>query len=189
MEHSGNSNSFRDAAWRLSVAFAAGGDSAREEDRQRVRSALLMILFFRYSSLGAAEICEIADETVKRLLEESEEQGHGLDNASGWLRRTAINQALDHLKRVRVEPLEDGSLEDELSTRLQERLESDDQVKRGLAVAIEKGDEVTVQVITEYLDVADEEPGFPSSRAVAERCGRSHTTVLEALKKFRGYVE
>jgi DNA-directed RNA polymerase specialized sigma24 family protein len=189
MEHSGNSSSFKDAARRLSAAFAADGDSPYEEDREQVRSALLMVLFIRFSSLGAAEICEVADETVKRLLEESRRQGRSLDNASAWLRRVAINLALDHLKRVREEPLEDENVEDELSTRLLERLESDDQVKRGLAIAIEKRDEVVVQVVTAYLDLADEEPGFPSSRAVADRCGRSHTTVQETLKRFRGYIE
>jgi DNA-directed RNA polymerase specialized sigma24 family protein len=185
----GDSDSFKDAAQRLSAALAAGDYPLREEDRERVRSGLLMILFIRYSYLGAAELCEIADEAVERLLKESQLQGGALDKASAWLRKTAINLAIDQLRRVRVDRLDDETVEDELSARLVERLESNDQVKRGLAIAIAKRDEVAVQVITAYLDLADEESGFPSSRAVAERCGYSHTTVQEALKRFRRYIE
>lgn len=187
--HSGDSGTFKDATRRLSAAFAADGDLPRDADRERVRSGLLMILFIRFSSLGAAELCEIADEAVTRLLEESRRQGRSLDKASAWLRRTAINLAIDRLRRIREDRLDDETVEDELSGRLLKQLESNDQVKRGLAIAIEKRDEVAVQVVTDYLDLADEESGFPSSRAVAKRCGYSHTTVQEALKRFRRYVE
>jgi DNA-directed RNA polymerase specialized sigma24 family protein len=154
-----------------------------------VRSGLLILLFVRYSYLGAAELCEIADEAVARLLEESRRQGRSLDNTSAWLRRTAKNLAIDRLRRHREEPLDNETLEDELSGRLLERFESNDQVKRGLAIAIEEGDEVAVHVVTDYLDIADEESGFPSSRAVAKRCGYSHTTVQDALKRFRRYIQ
>jgi DNA-directed RNA polymerase specialized sigma24 family protein len=187
--HWSDSNSFKDAVQRLSAALAADGNSPREEDRERVRSGLLMILFIRFSPLGASEICEIADEAVARLLAESRRQGHALDKASAWLRRTALNLAIDRLRRTRVEPLEDEAVEDEYSARLLEKLESDDQVKRGLMIAIEKRDEVAVRVVTAYLDLADEISGSPSTRAVAKRCSYSHTTVQEALKRFRLYVE
>jgi DNA-directed RNA polymerase specialized sigma24 family protein len=150
---------------------------------------LLTILFSRFSSLGPAELCEIADEAVKRLLEESQRQGRTLDNAAAWLRKTASNLAIDRVRRAREDRLDDESIGDEWSARVLERFESNDQVKRGLAIAIEKRDYVAVHVVTDYLDLAAEESGFPSSRAVAERCGYSHTTVLEALKRFRRYME
>jgi DNA-directed RNA polymerase specialized sigma24 family protein len=177
------------AAQRLSAAFAADGSQAREEDHERVRTALLTVLVVKVSALGATEICDVADEATTRLLEESRRQGRALDHAFAWLRRTATNLAIDRLRRLRLDSLDDDSIEDELPARLLEQLESSDQVKAGLKVAIEENDIVVVQVITDYLDLADERDGFPSSREVAERCGYSHSTVLEALKRFARYIE
>lgn len=187
--HSREPGNFKDAARRLSAAFAADGDRPRGADSEHVRSAVLKILFIRFSGLGTTELFEIADESIARLLEESRRQGHALENASAWLRRTAMNLALDRLRRVRDESLDDETVEDDLSARQLERFEDKDQVSRGIGVAIEERDEIAVQVVTDYLDLADEEGRFPSSRAVARRCGYSHTTVQEALKRFRGYLE
>jgi DNA-directed RNA polymerase specialized sigma24 family protein len=185
---SDDSDGVGEAAQRLSAAFAADGSRVREEDYERVRSALLTVLLVRASSLGAAELCEVADEATTRLLEESRRQGRALDSSFAWLRTTAVNLAIDRLRRGRVAPLEDESIEDELPARLREKFESKDQVLRGLDVAIAKHDDIVVQVVTDYLDLADEGTGFPSSREVAERCGYSHTTVLDTLKRFARYL-
>lgn len=183
--------SFGACAQRLSAAFALDGDEPPGRDADRVRSALLTILIARYLSLGVTELHEIVDESLTRLVNESRRQGRALDSAAGWLRTTAANLALDQLKAPRKEALDDRShaIEDEFAARLLERLASDDQIKSGMHVAIEEGDDVAVRIVIEYLDLADEMPGSPSTRAVAERSGYSHTTVQEALKRFRRYVQ
>jgi len=183
--------SFEECARRLSAAFAVDGSQPHSEDRDRVRSSLLTILVARFHALGVTELYEVADEAMTRLLKESRRQGNALDSASGWLVRTATRLALDQFKTPRRESLDDSdaAIEDEFTARLIERLESDDQVSRGLRHAVEAGDEVAVQVVGDYLDLADEMTGFPSSRAVAQRCPYSHTTVQEALSRFRQYVE
>lgn len=184
-----NSDSLRDTAQRLSKACAADGEQVDRGDFERVRSGLLAVLFAHFSSLGAAGLCDIADEALARLTAESRRQGRALEKAFAWLSRVATNLAIDELRRAREDELDDETMEDEHPARLVEKLERDDQVKRGLDIAIEKRDEVVVQVVTEYLDLARELDGFPSSRAVAKRCNYSHTTVQEALRRFRDYVE
>lgn len=183
-------DSFTASAQRLSGAFALDGDEPPSRDVERVKSALLLILLARFGPLGAAELCDIADEAIARLLNESRRQGRALDNAAGWLRTTARNLAHDRFKGPQLETLDDHeAVEDEFATRLLERLTSDDQVKRGLRAAVKAGDDVAVRVVVDYLDLADEMSGSPSTRAVAERCGYSHTTVQEVLKRFRRYLK
>jgi hypothetical protein len=42
-------------------------------------------------------------------------------------------------------------------------------------------------VVTVWLDMAQERGKEPSSRRVAERTGVSHTSVNQALRRFRSY--
>jgi hypothetical protein len=186
-------NSFTACARRLSAAFVLDGDKEPpSSDFERVQSGLTKILFARFhSSLGEADLCEICDESTARLLNESRRQGRALDNAAGWLRTTAVNLALDKLKSPRMEPLDDHepTIKDEFEARLLERLTSDDQVARALQATIEGGEDIVVRIVCDYLDLAEEMPGSPSTREVAERCGYSHTTVGEALKRFGHYLK
>lgn len=186
-------DSFAACAARLSVAFAVdGGEEPASSDLERVRSGLMTIVLAGFhTSLGGAELCEIGDEAIARLLKESRRQGRGLDQAAAWLRTTATHLAIDRLRTSHSEALDghEPTIKDEFEARSLERLASDNQVKQGLLIAIEAGDYVDVRIVCEYLDLAYEMPGSPTTRQVAERCGYSHTTVAEALKRFGRYLK
>ena len=113
-----------------------------------------------------------------------------LDNAAGWLRKVTINIAIDRLRSQAHESLSDypETAEDDIATRLLDRIVTDDQVRHGLKKAIEEGDEMVVRVVGDWLDLAREFGYCPSSRTVAERCGYSHTTVQAALRRFSRYL-
>jgi DNA-directed RNA polymerase specialized sigma24 family protein len=58
-------------------------------------------------------------------------------------------------------------------------------VVAALRAHVQANDERTVTIITKWLDAADELGRAPSTREVAELTGVSHTTVAQALHRFR----
>jgi hypothetical protein len=78
--------------------------------------------------------------------------------------------------------------DDDETARLLDRAAGKQSIQLGIEEAIRAGDSVAVHVVTEWLDLAEETGETPPSRTVAERCGCSHTTVNQALTRFRGYL-
>jgi DNA-directed RNA polymerase specialized sigma24 family protein len=183
------SSSFSDSAKRLSTAFALDGLEVDRRDHERVREGLRRSLVSRFHTLGADELLDIVDEAVTRLLRESRRQSRALENPASWLVRTATNRAVDRTRILAHERFpEDEGHDDDETARLIARVVDHDMLSNGIDTAIRRGDRVCVQVVTAWLDLATETGESPSSRAVGERCGYSHTTVNNALSRFQSYL-
>ncbi|MET9925465.1 MULTISPECIES: sigma factor [unclassified Streptomyces] len=73
-------------------------------------------------------------------------------------------------------------------TKLLDELASADSVRRALALAHAEGDQMVLDVIAAWLDLAHRNGMEPTSRAVAQEVGISKTTVANALLRFRRYL-
>lgn len=183
------SSAFSESAKRLSVAFAMDGHEVARRDHEHVREGLRRSLVSRFHTLGADELLDIIDETIARLLRESRRQSGALDNPAGWLVKTAHNRAVDRMRSLAREQLaQEDRHDDDESARLISRVADHDMLSQGIETAIRCGDRVCVHVVTAWLDLASETADSPSSRAVGKRCGCSHTTVNDALSRFRSYL-
>jgi DNA-directed RNA polymerase specialized sigma24 family protein len=182
--------SVSEAARRLSAYFASAGSEPSAADHERVRAALQMFLLAQFPALGAAELLDVVDETVARLLEASREQGRSLEHPSAWLFTVARREAIDRLRRDRSEPLEEGHLveDDDRLAALIDRNASRTVIEGAFRRAYAANDHVAVRVVMAWLDTAEAVGSEPSSRTLAEEIGYSHTTINEALARFRGYV-
>lgn len=139
------------------------------------------------------------DEVVQGMLTHLLERGKRLadtpvENAWGYLLRATRNAAIDAIrarKRQRQVPLdavpEPPSSEDAIA-QLIDRDASHGAVLASLRSYVAAGDELTVRIITVWLDAADELGRSPSTREVASRVGVSHTSVAQALTRFRSRV-
>jgi hypothetical protein len=78
--------------------------------------------------------------------------------------------------------------DDDDVARLIDRVATRDTLQRAIAEAIRQSDHAGVQIVMAWLDLASETGESPSSRIVGERCGCSHTTVNNALGRFREYL-
>lgn len=182
-------DSFSTAAARLSDAFARDGAPMHSRDHEIVRSGLVRFLLARFRSLGVDELLDAVDEAVTRLLRESRRRGRSVENAGGWLVAVAKNLARDRLRRLANEPkFAEQPATDDDTARLLDQLTTKEAIRDGIARAVRVRDHVCVAVVTEWLDLATESGERPSSRAVATRCGCSHTTVNQALDRFHGYL-
>lgn len=180
---------FGPAARRLSRAFAE--DAAPSgEDHAAVRAGLIRALLARFRSLGPDELLDVVDEAVIRLLSESRRQGSELDKPAGWLVRTASNMAHDRVRRqARSGELRHEPWRDDETFQLIEAAWSSQSIRTALAQAVAAGEWTVVTVVTAWIDLASETGSAPSSRQVGQRVELSHTTVNEALNRFRGMVD
>jgi DNA-directed RNA polymerase specialized sigma24 family protein len=112
-------------------------------------------------------------------------------SAWAYLRTIAENQRVDAYRRgkrqVAVTPLIDlnaESIRDDVA-RLLDRNASQTTVIRALAHHRHLGDVLTLRVITEWLNLAEQLEKLPSNRAVAERAGTTHPTVRARLDDFK----
>jgi hypothetical protein len=131
-----------------------------------------------------------------RLLRRSEGLETKVENAWGYLLKATRNSAIDAIRaqtrrrEVPVEALgEDASSPDDAVAALIDRDATHATVLAAMRVGIDAGDEITVPSITKWLDIADKLGRAPSTREVASRVGVSHTTVAQALKRFRALME
>lgn len=189
-------STFDDAAGRLLEAVASG-DSSRiaPDDLKAVVDALLRVLR-RFYPIGEAEAEDAAHEAVLRLLELASaptQASPAIRNPGAYLMWLARNRAIDRLRRRDRE-------EAESAERAPNRLTNDDEIAALLDAdatarmtdaamrgAVEAGDHLVVRVVSSWLDIAEESGHAPSSREVAARAGLSHTSVNQALKRFRLY--
>jgi DNA-directed RNA polymerase specialized sigma24 family protein len=140
---------------------------------------------------------EAAQEVMVRLLAMARAGGRRdpVQNPGAFITRVAQNTAIDLLRRSgkhRHEvPLDEEHLElsseDELPALLH-RSATHATVRAAIAGCLADRDFVTVRIVTVWLDLADELGHEPPSREVADYARVSHTTVNNALQRFRDRV-
>jgi DNA-directed RNA polymerase specialized sigma24 family protein len=177
----------KDSAELAAVLFSRRPVERRLYDS--VRSSLSRIVLARYRVLGVDEILNVVDETITRLIRETEDAASPLSSPSSWLVTVALNLARDQVRRIGRQPkMAEEPASDDETARLLDRNASTQAVDAGMAEAVRRRDDVVIAVATTWLDLAEEIGAAPASRLVAERCGYSHTTVNDALSRFRDYV-
>lgn len=188
---------FDAAAARLFASLSAGTTTETgSKDLQTVAGWLGRLLSRSYR-LSEFEAEEIAQEVIVKVLEVARSPGDRLEeirNPGAYLAQLARNKAIDHIRR---RARGDVELSDELSEVLPSH---DDEiaalldasanavlVRAAMRAASEAQDHLTQRVISTWLDIADELGEVPTSRDVAKRAKVSHTSVNQALKRFKGY--
>jgi DNA-directed RNA polymerase specialized sigma24 family protein len=147
-------------------------------------------------SHDAAE--EIAQETVVHAYTQDLRR---IENPGGFLFWIARNRAIDHLRRARrserveilawdvekAAPMAHYSAEDDAIATLLAHDGTADLVEHALRAANAADDALVARVVGAWLELADRLGRAPSSREVAPQAAVSHTSVNQALKRFRGY--
>jgi DNA-directed RNA polymerase specialized sigma24 family protein len=138
----------------------------------------------------------VAQEAVVRLLERlGSSSAEEVRHPGGLLLVIAQRLALDQLRSawvMRTEPMPVEELErqadDDAIAVLLSREASAQRVEQGLTAAADAGDHLVVRCVTAWLDLAERHGATPSSRAVAAAASVSHTSVANALARFRAYL-
>ncbi|SRR6266404_1611928 len=184
------------AAERLAAYFAGTGpdrpvpraaEAAAEHDYRIVRSGLERYVLAHFSGVGTATILELVDATLAGFLEDVRTKG-APPNAAGWITLAVRRRAIDELRRQREHPPVEDLSDDEVARLLDKRADAA-VVYASLRRMRDAGDQVGVRVVTTWLRAAAATPKSPPSRAVAEQLDIHHSTVNEALERFRTYVE
>lgn len=186
-----NRYDFDAAAARLLMAFPA---QPRAEDMAVVMAGV-RALVTRYGPEIEPE--EAAQEVMVRLLgmaREGEERDP-VRNPGAFITRIAQNTAIDLLRRGGQHGHEVPLSEEHLELRAEDELPgllhrsaTHVTVRAAIAGCLADGDFVTVRIVTVWLDLADELGHEPPSREVAVHARVSHTTVNNALQRFRARV-
>jgi hypothetical protein len=168
-----------------------GGEAASTADLDRIQRVLANFLAARFPDLGDPD--DVASEAVARFTQAAQQ---GLVDArrrpAAYLIRIARNASLDRLRqegRVDVVPEPpdlEGGLDDQAIVQLLNRDASCHLVSDAISAANLAGDHMVVVIVTIWLDLAESLSQAPTTREVGERAGVSHTTVVDALKRFRG---
>jgi RNA polymerase sigma factor (sigma-70 family) len=177
-----------DAARRVLADLAADRDP-KSDDLAAVLDQLRRRIARSFPDLDAQDVVQ---STMTRLLGRSEPlPAAEIDNAWGYLVMTTRNAAIDAIRaRQRRHEVPSAVLPDRASPEdaiaaLIDRQATNEAVLAALRALIASGDALTVPIITTWLDMADELDRSPSTREVAPRAGVSHTTVAQALSRFR----
>jgi RNA polymerase sigma factor (sigma-70 family) len=181
-----------DAASRLLADLREGA----EPDARALTIVLLQLRRHVARLFPEIDADDVVQSTMIRLLRRSEGLETEVENAWGYLLGATRNSAIDairaHKRRreVHVEALaDDAPSADDAIAALIDRHATHARVLAAMRAAIDAGDEITIPIITKWLDIADELGKAPSTREVASRAGVSHTTVAQALKRFRALLE
>lgn len=171
-----------------SVARLVSDREPRPSDLVNVQRGLHRLLAVRFPQLSQDERAEIADEAIVRLVGQTRSGASGvIRNPAAFLSRVARNLALDRARRQEPVPLsEDVADSDDAIAALLDHDATASSVEAAMQAAITAGDHIAVRVVAAWLNLAAEQ-GHPSSREVAARADTSHTTVNEAMRRFRGY--
>jgi RNA polymerase sigma factor (sigma-70 family) len=192
--HSG-SQEFDAAASRVFAALQERGQlSLSSQDMEQVVDTLRG--YMRRYGLSEDEADDASQEVALKLMSLGDAL-HDIDNPAAYLTRLARNHAIDELRRQGRR----SSANVELSPRLANQIPAGDDaiaallaesataqvIRHAMRGAIDAQDHLVLRIVSTWLDIADEIGDAPASRLVAERVGVSHTSVNQALKRFRRY--
>jgi hypothetical protein len=149
---------------------------------------------------GLRDPDDAASEALTRFVEAAHEGR--VDRAlrpAAYLTRIARNAAIDRLRHeafvdVVAEPVAAGTAtaspmaDEDAIVRLLDSDATCELVSEGIGAANRAGDHTVVRIVTWWVDMAQSLSRAPTSREVGIRAGVSHTTVREALTRFRGYL-
>lgn len=184
-----------DAEARRALADLLSGRAPDPGGYEALRSAVVGYLRSAWPHLRQHDALESADEALTRLLARaSDGSGPRIHEALPYLLRTARNVQVDYFRRSRESPgleaksLEAEGVEDRDVLRLLDQDATLTSVRAALAQSRKLGDIRTVQVVSAWLDLAQEMERAPSSRDVGQELGVAHTTVQAAMSRFRQYL-
>lgn len=135
---------------------------------------------------------DVVQATMARLLKARQNaQGNEIDNAWAYLLGSTRYAALDEIRvRRRRREMADESVPEMASpddpvASLLDQAASQQAVIAALSVLVDAGDATTIQIITAWLDLAEELGRAPSTREAAAHARVSHTSVATALRTFK----
>ncbi len=139
---------------------------------------------------------DVVQNMLTRLVQNKERlAGADIDSAWAYLIGATRNAALDAIRARSRRPeagsdtLPEQAAPEDAIAALVDRNATHAAVVHAQKTLIEAGDDLVVPIITVWLDLADALGEAPSTREVAGHTGVSHTTVADALKRFRRTLE
>jgi RNA polymerase sigma factor (sigma-70 family) len=150
---------------------------------------------YGFADNDAADAAQDAIVSLLEVVGSGESAAHEIRNPAAYLTWLARNRAIDRFRRGHFETPRDleprGEAargdDDERIAALLDRAASAAVIEEAMRAALDVQDALAVQVVTVWLDTAEELGKAPSSREVAKRSGVSHTSVNQALRRFRTY--
>lgn len=138
----------------------------------------------------------VAQEAVLRLVERLRSGSRERVRHPGALLLVIARRlALDQLRSAwvqRTEPLPGellkASADDDAIAALLSRDATAQVVSDAIGTAAQQGDDVVVRCVAVWLDLAERHGAAPTSREIAALASVSHTTVANALARFRRYL-
>ncbi|MGW4217146.1 hypothetical protein ACWEJZ_09030 [Streptomyces bacillaris] len=158
-----------------------------------VTSSLPRMISARVREAGL-EPQDVAQQALERFIPAASTGRVDPEGApAGYLMTIAMNVVRDALRRGPDPiPLDSRApaFDAEVNpvTKLLDELASADSVRSALTLAHAQGDQMVLDVIAAWLDLAHRNGMEPTSRAVAQEVGISKTTVANALLRFRRYL-
>lgn len=186
------------AARELLEAVRSGKASAVAPEQLRIVFDRLTRTLMRSYGFAENDAADSAQDAIVSLLElagPGERAGQEIRNPAAYLTWLARNRAIDRFRRRDFETPEDlerrGDAprgdDDERIAALLDRAASAAAIEDAMRAALDAQDTLAVRVVTVWLDTAQALGKAPSSREVAQRAGVSHTSVNQALRRFRTY--
>jgi hypothetical protein len=175
------------------VSGSGASTGVGSDDIAGITGALTRLLVARFPELRDPD--DASSEAVARFVEAAQAQRiDARANPAAYLTRIAVNAAIDRLRRDGREELvaEPSALEpatdEEAIVRLLDSQATRQLISEGVDVANQAGDHTVVLIITHWIDMAQRLSRAPTSREIEDRTGVSHSAVLAALARFRGYL-
>lgn len=187
------------------ASVTGSGDAASSDDVGVVTSELLRALTRRgFSSSDAEEaVLEALAHLASTRGAPSADADEPVRNAGAYLFWLARNRAVDTVRRHgRVDPHADPesagsgrsairlfSESDDKLVRLLDREATARSVAAAMRAADSAGDHLALRVVDTWLRRAQATGEAPTSREIAPLVHGSHTSVNQALRRFKGYIE
>jgi DNA-directed RNA polymerase specialized sigma24 family protein len=181
--------SFDDAA---SGLIEASSDASLDPQALTILlDGLVRVLRTSRFHLSSEDAEDVAQEAVIRLVEFARtDAADRVHKPGAYLIRVAQHLAIDRARQATVsmsapEDLETLATDDDAIAALLDADASVSLIEGAMRAAVSAGDHLAVRVVVHWLDLAQKFGEAPSSRAVAQRTGLSHTSVNKALSRFR----
>jgi DNA-directed RNA polymerase specialized sigma24 family protein len=142
----------------------------------------------RAGSFPEAEVADIADEAIAKLVQAAA-AGRVLPESSlAYLRKIVRNEVVDRLRRRRPEPIGDEDFPDDSDDAIARMISSTSDartIEQILRSTAQRGDTTATRVLNTYLTLAGSLRRDPTSREVAQVARVSHKTVADVLARMR----